>query len=147
MFHHSYQARKFSGNLAIIAFGGLGGDSGDAKLFKSLSNSSLSRDERAPVNPTAEDLAGFERRRDIQDLHQEMRETVDQGAQNRVSKRIANIINDGDEWGMEEASMEAIHMLGILYLDLKLTIHTATLSLTGSMTTAFRPSEVRVLLN
>ncbi|KAB5572287.1 hypothetical protein GE09DRAFT_1216851 [Coniochaeta sp. 2T2.1] len=92
MFHHSYQARNFSGNLAIIAFGGLGGDSGDAKLFKSLSNSSLSRDERAPVNPTAEDLAGFERRRDIQDLRQEMREAVDQGAQNRVSKRIANII-------------------------------------------------------
>ena len=95
VFHHSYQPRKFGGDLSLIAFGKFGGsgsDSGDAKLFESLSNSSLGRDERAPVNPTAEDLAGFECRKDVQALRQEMRDAVDPAVQNRVSHRIANII-------------------------------------------------------
>lgn len=92
MFHHSYQPRRFAGDLALITFGKLGGDSGDTKLFQSLSNSSLSRDERAPVNPTAEDLAGFERRDDIQKLRREMREAVDPDAANCISKKIRNII-------------------------------------------------------
>ncbi|KAI1382904.1 uncharacterized protein F4822DRAFT_440681 [Hypoxylon trugodes] len=92
MFQHSYQPRRLGRDLGTIAFGQLGGGSGDERLFEFLRNSSLGRDERAPVSPTAEDLAGFQRRRDIQRLRTELEGVTDPAARNLISHRIAGIV-------------------------------------------------------
>ncbi|CAJ2505564.1 Uu.00g129580.m01.CDS01 [Anthostomella pinea] len=65
MFQRSYQPQRLKEDIAGILFGSLGGSNGDEKLIHVLRNASLTRDERAHVNPTAEDMAEFEQRKDI----------------------------------------------------------------------------------
>lgn len=95
MFENSYQSQHIKEDLAGISFSHLGGSSGDEALFRVLRNASLTRDELAPVDPTAEDLAGeagFEQRRDIQEMRAELRAAMDSATRTNGSHRIADAV-------------------------------------------------------
>ncbi|KAI1322660.1 hypothetical protein F5Y16DRAFT_30440 [Xylariaceae sp. FL0255] len=93
MFQHSYQPRHLAQDLAGIAFGKLGGGAGNARLYEVLRNSSLTRDDRAPLYATSEDLAEFNQRRDIQGLRKQLDETVDPKARDLISHKIRDKIS------------------------------------------------------
>jgi hypothetical protein len=102
MFQKAYQPRALGKNLAHIAYGKLGGGSGDDKLFAPLQNCSLSRDERAPISLTTEDMIECEQRSDIQQLQTELSQLSDPMARDRVSKRIRNIVKSWSRLKLKE---------------------------------------------
>jgi hypothetical protein len=66
VFESSYQTRRIREDLMRLAFGHMAGEN-DA-LFLSLRNISLGKDPDAPIDPTEEDLLGFDWRIDVADI-------------------------------------------------------------------------------
>jgi hypothetical protein len=92
MFQHSYQPRNFTHNLASIAYGKLGGSSNDDRLFEMLCNCTLSRDKRAPVEVTAEQLEECNQRKDIQLLCRQRSRASEFRARERIRQQIRSIV-------------------------------------------------------
>ncbi|KAK7408680.1 hypothetical protein QQX98_009148 [Neonectria punicea] len=109
VYERSYQSRHVQSNLAFLAFENHVSE--DSDLFQFLQNACLGRDQGAPVYPNCEDLQGFERRRDIQDLRKEYAKVVAQQSSAcpeacRISARISWIIDSLSDLKVEELRKE-----------------------------------------
>ncbi|KAF6821138.1 hypothetical protein CPLU01_12565 [Colletotrichum plurivorum] len=90
VFQESYQPVHVAENLPMLAFAGVLQVDAQKRLYSLLANSSLQRDENAPIYPTKEDLDEWERRTDIQGLRFEYRTAKGSfGTDHANAKRIA----------------------------------------------------------
>jgi hypothetical protein len=83
VFESSYQTRNIRADLISIAFNGI--TRKNDPIFTTLSNSTLGRDSGAPVDVTKEDLAEFEKRRDVSDIRTSIKEVKSRGKRDRKS--------------------------------------------------------------
>ncbi|KAM7197986.1 Protein of unknown function (DUF3435) domain containing protein [Rhypophila sp. PSN 637] len=110
MFRKSYQPRQLRMELLPIIFGPQNAGNQQA-LYQRLHRASLMRDEHAPIYPTSEDFAMFERRQDVTQLrnaYNEVRKEVrwDDPKAKHLSAQLTNLLRNLQDLAVEKRRKE-----------------------------------------